>query len=114
MSAVSVDVGALDRHGPSGAVWSLPRGGDLDANAVVLGAGRSVGAHINNEVDVVIVGVAGHGVVDVDGDGLHLSAGRLVHVPKGTTRTILASGAEPLVYVTVHRARAGLGIQTPV
>src|SRR5437763_1458412 len=96
---------------PSGAVWSLPRGGDLDANAVVLAAGDAVGAHVNEEVDVVIVGVAGRGVVDVDGEESRLAAGCLVHVPKGTSRTIVADGDEPLVYVTVHRARAGLGIR---
>src|SRR4051812_28698825 len=99
MAAVSVDVGALDRHGPSGAVWSLPHGGDLDANAVVLAADGVIGVHVNTEVDVVIVGVAGDGVVDIDGEEHHLGAGCLVHVPKGAARTIAAAPAEPLVYV---------------
>jgi len=36
----------------------------------------------------------------------------LIHVPKGTTRTITASADEPLVYVTIHRARAGLTVGT--
>src|SRR4051812_23344412 len=110
MAAVAVDVGALDRQGPSGVVWSLPHGGDLDINAVVLAAGGSVGAHGNDEVDVVMLGVAGEGVVAVEGEAHRLAAGFMVHVAKGTTRTIVASASEPLVYVTVHRARGGLGI----
>jgi len=52
--AVSVAVSALDRSGPSGALWSLPR---------------------------------------------------------GTSRVIAAGDGEALLYVTVHRARAGLGIR---
>jgi hypothetical protein len=32
-AAVSLDVSSLDPAGPSGAVWSLPHGGDLDVNA---------------------------------------------------------------------------------
>jgi quercetin dioxygenase-like cupin family protein len=105
----AVDITALDRTGPSGAIWSLPHGGDLDANVVVLVAGASVDSHVNDEVDVLVVTVAGSGTVSVDGDVVELSPSIVVHVPKGATRQIRA-GDETLVYLTVHRARSGLSI----
>lgn len=107
--AVAIDLSAVDRTGPSGAVWSLPHGGDLDANVVVLAAGTSIGAHVNESVDVVFVIVEGGGVLDVDAERHEVSAGMLVHVPKGTRRALTA-GAEALLYITVHRARDALGI----
>ena len=105
-----VDAGALERHGPSGAVWSLPRGGDLDANVVVLQPGHAVDEHVNDEVDVLIVVVAGEGRVVVDGTSRDVAAGVVAHVPRGAARAMDATGVEPFVYVTVHRARSGLGI----
>ena len=108
--AAAVDVTALDRRGPSGVVWPLPHGGDLDTNAVVIVPGGSVGAHVNQEVDVVLVVVAGRGAVEVDGEDVPLAAGRLVHVPKGASRAVRAAADDHLVYVTVHRARGGLAI----
>ena len=108
--AVAVDVAAIERGGTSGAVWSLPHGGDLDANAVVLQPGDAVGAHVNDEVDVVVIGVSGHGAVEIDGNDHRLAAGWLVFVPKGATRSIAAARDEGVVYVTVHRARSGLRI----
>jgi quercetin dioxygenase-like cupin family protein len=109
-SVASVDLGALDLGGPSGAVWSLPHGGDLDANVVVLQPGDSVAAHVNAEVDVLVVGLAGAGTVTVDDAPHALGPGVLVHVPKHAGRSIAAGGDVPLAYVTVHRARAGLAI----
>ena len=108
--AVAVDVAALDRRGPSGVVWSLPHGGDLDANAVVIAPGGSVGAHVNHEVDVMLVVVAGRGSVEVDGRDLPLAPGRLVHVPKGATRAVRAAADDDLVYVSVHRSRGRLAL----
>ena len=64
---ISIDTADLDIRGTSGALWSLPHDGDLDANVVLLQPGRSVGAHVNGEVDVLIVGITGTGEVLVDG-----------------------------------------------
>lgn len=55
---VSIDTADVDPRGASGGPWSLPRSGDLDANAVLLQRGASVGAHVNREVDVLIIGGA--------------------------------------------------------
>src|SRR5581483_9627165 len=105
-----VDLAGLDHGGASGAVWSLPHDGDLDANVVVLAPGDHVDEHVNHEVDVLVVGIAGEGTVTVDGEVLRLDASSIVHVPKGTSRSITGSAPEPLVYLTVHRARSPLGI----
>ena len=110
-AGVSVDTTTLDLSGASGAVWSLPHGGDLDANVVVLHPGHTVDAHVNHDVDVLIIGLRGRGTVTVDHATFSVADGVVLQVTKGRTRAISATGDGPLVYVTVHRARAGLGIQ---
>jgi quercetin dioxygenase-like cupin family protein len=110
-TASSIDAVTLGLDGASGAIWSLGRGGDLDANVVVLHVGDSVDAHVNNEVDVLLVGVTGAGTVIVDGASHPVRAGVLVHIPKHATRAIAAVGNAPFVYVTVHHARPGLGVR---
>src|SRR3954464_6531176 len=106
---VVVDLALVDRSGGAGALWSLPHGGDLDANLVRLASGQAIGAHVNSEVDVLVVGVAGLGTVDVDGAVHDLRPSRVVLVPKETRRSITAGDGE-LLYLTVHRTRGGLQI----
>lgn len=110
MKPERVDLAAIDCTGPSGAVWSLPHEGDLDANVVALQPGDAVAEHVNDDVDVLVVGVAGRGVVTVDGVGLTLDSRAIVHVPKGTARAIVPAGPDRLVYLTIHRARTPLRI----
>ncbi len=90
--------------GPGGVVWTLEGSEDLNANLVRFGPGRGVGEHANDEVDVLVIGVSGSGVVVVDGDEHALEAGRLVFVPKGSRRSI-RSASEGFAYLTVHRRR---------
>ena len=105
----TVDLDGVDLSGADGVVWSLPHRGDLDANLVKLGPGGRVADHRNDDVDVIVVVVGGEGAVTVDGDVRTLRPHHLVRIPKGTRRTVEA-GPDGLVYVTVHRARAGLRI----
>ncbi len=105
--ATQVDLRALleGRSGP-GAVWSA-MSEDLNVNLVVFGDGAGVQAHVNAEVDVLLVGIEGRGRVIVD-DVVHvLSTGQAVLVPKGTRRQILAEG-ERFAYLTCHRRRPRL------
>ena len=111
MEPVIVALDRVDRSGGAGAVWSLPHGGDLDANLVRLGPGEGIGAHVNSEVDVLVVGVGGSGTVDIDGATHELRPSVVVLVPKATSRSITAVGGE-LLYLSVHRARGGLQIGT--
>jgi hypothetical protein len=66
-----------------GVIWSLDTSSELNANLVRFGAGQGVGEHVNYEVEVIILGVSGSGIVAVDGEEHALSAGILVFLPKG-------------------------------
>lgn|GEM_PF-5817279 len=106
-----IDLLTIDREGADGAVWSLPRGGDLNANLIHLGRGGTVGAHVNDEVDVLLVGIEGAGWVTIDSTRHELRAGTMIAVPKGTERGIEAGTTTDVSYLTVHRARADLHIR---
>jgi len=95
--------------GGEGVVWALGAGEDLNANLVRFGAGRGVGEHANEEIDVVFVGVSGSGCVEVDGEKHALDAGKLVFVPRGSWRSTRA-GPEGFAYLTVHRRRGPIRI----
>lgn len=85
-------------------VWTLEGEGDLNANLVHFGPGRGVGEHVNDEVDVVFVGVSGSGTVVVEGEEFALGPGQLVFVPKGCLRATRSAAGE-FAYLTVHRRR---------
>jgi quercetin dioxygenase-like cupin family protein len=92
-----------------GVIWALESSGDLNANLVRFDAGGGVGEHVNEEVDVLLVGVAGSGYARVDGEEYVLSAGTLVFVPRGARRSTVAS-SDGFAYLTVHRRRGPLRI----
>ncbi len=103
-----VDLNA-EATGSGGAVWSLPHGGDLDANLVRLDPGGGVGEHVNNELDVLIVALSGSGKVVIDGNVSSLGPNHLALIPQGTSRSIVA-GDSGITYVSVHRRRGPLAI----
>ncbi|MGI8909534.1 MAG: cupin domain-containing protein [Rubrobacteraceae bacterium] len=100
---------AASAAGREGVVWSLEAGSDLNANLVRFEAGRGVGEHINDEVDVVFVGVSGSGFVEVESQRHALGAGTLVCIPKGLRRST-RSLSEDFAYLTVHGRRGPLRI----
>ena len=95
--------------GREGAVWTLEGSGDLNANLVRFETGGGVGEHLNDEVDVVIVGISGSGSVRVDGGEHPLSNGVMVFVPRGVRRYTRAVSDE-FAYLSVHRRRGPLRI----
>jgi quercetin dioxygenase-like cupin family protein len=95
--------------GLEGVVWALEGSGDLNANLVRFEAGGGVGEHVNDEVDVLIVGVSGSGSVSVDGEGHFVSNGIMVFVPKGVRRSTRAT-SEDFAYLSIHRRRGPLRI----
>lgn len=97
--------------GRTGVIWTLRDGSDLNANLVRFEAGGGVGEHINDEVDVIFVGVSGTGSLRTNGEEHHLSAGTLVLVRKGARRSTLAL-SEGFSYLTVHLRRGPLQIET--
>lgn len=80
---------------------------DLDMTLLSWTKGRRIEPHINNEVDVVWVGVEGEGVVTVDGEAHPLAPGVALLIPKGCERSI-ESASERLTYLSLHRRRQGL------
>jgi quercetin dioxygenase-like cupin family protein len=93
--------------GRAGVIWTLEGSGDLNANLVRFEAGGGVGDHVNDEVDVIFLGVAGSGFVRVSGEEHPLSAGTLVFAPRSTQRSTSAL-SDGFAYLTVHRRRGPL------
>ncbi len=93
----------------AGAIWTLDASSDLNANLVRFGTGQGVGEHVNDEVEVIVVGVSGSGIVTVDREEHTLSAGMLVFIPKGAARATVST-SEDFAYLTVHRRRRPLHI----
>jgi quercetin dioxygenase-like cupin family protein len=96
--------------GSGGAIWNLPHGGDLDANLVRLDPGQAIGAHINDDVDVLLVVHSGTGDLEIDGQTGQLGADHLALIPKGSRRSIVA-GPSGIAYLSIHRRRSPLGIE---
>ena len=91
-----------------GVVWSVsPQG--FHANLVVLRAGGRIGRHRNDEVDVLLVVLAGSGRLEVDAVPTDLGAGTAVVIPRGTERSV-AAAADGLRYLTVHGPRRPMSI----
>ncbi|TCO42397.1 hypothetical protein EV646_11318 [Kribbella antiqua] len=96
---------------PSGARWTLAEPGrQLDANLIHLPAGQRVDTHTERDLDVVLVVVAGGGIVGTPDGEQVLAGGNIVWLPRGSTRNITA-GINGLSYLTIHRRRAGLQIR---
>jgi quercetin dioxygenase-like cupin family protein len=111
-TALPADLEALAASavGREGVIWNLEAGKDLNANLVRFGAGWGVEEHVNDEVDVVFVGVLGVGFVGVDGRGTpSLEAGKLVFVPNGARRSTRGA-SEDFAYLTVHERRGPLQV----
>ncbi len=104
--------GVVDLAAPAGAAtapgtaWTHVSE-DLNANSLVFPAVEGVDPHVNSEVDVLLVGIAGAGIVEVDGGPNELRPDGALVVPKGTRRGTRAL-SDHFAYLTCHRRRAGL------
>ena len=106
-SAASIDLVERAHVAPGrGPIWTQQTE-DLNVNLLRFRRGEGVDEHVNNEVDVLLVGVDGTGDIVINGNGCTLAAGQLVIIPKGAVRSIRAT-AEFFSYLTCHRRRAGL------
>lgn len=105
-----VDLLAAGASG-DGVAWSAAPEG-LNANLVVLAPGAGIGEHRNDEVDVLVVVLAGAATVTVDGEPHDMAAGTAGVVPRGTARSI-GAGAEGARYLSIHRARGALRVGAP-
>lgn len=106
MDLEEVAAGAAEAEGT---VWTLEGSEDLNVNLLRFASGGGVGGHVNEEVDVIMVGVAGLGIVTVGEEEHRLSAGKLVFVPRGEWRSVRSVSGE-LAYLSVHRRRGPIRI----
>jgi quercetin dioxygenase-like cupin family protein len=96
-------------EGQTGVVWSLQKSGDLNVNLVQFDEGEGVGEHVNDEVDVLFVGVSGSGEVRINGRLHCLCGGTLLFIPKGARRSTRGISTD-FAYLTVHQRRSPLKI----
>ena len=80
---------------------------ELNVTALSWAKGKGVSAHVNTELDVCIVVIAGEGEAIIDGEKFDLRPGFALVIPKGSTRA-LSSHSERLTYYSIHRRRPGL------
>lgn len=102
-----VDLNALATSCPPvGPGWTH-QSDDLNVNLLIFARGDGIPAHVNAEVDVLVVGIQGCGSVEIDGQRYACGEGQAIVIPKGSRRAILAESA-CFAYLTCHRRRAGL------
>ncbi len=80
---------------------------DLNVNLLVIDAPGGVPEHVNDEVDVLFVGIAGAGTIVIEDTARTLAAGTALVVPKGVRRSVQVTEGR-MAYLTCHRRRAGL------
>lgn len=105
-----VDLVAVAASGDGVAWSSAPEG--LNVNLVVLAPVSDIGEHRNDEVDVLVIVLAGSAIVTVDGAPHALPAGAAGVIPCGSARAICAGG-EGVRYLSIHRSRGALRVGTP-
>lgn len=94
----------------TGVLWGLSEPGrQLDANLVRLAPGRRIEMHTEPNLDVLVIVVAGTGVLGAGDRSMPLAAGLVAWLPRESGRGLTA-GQHGLSYVTVHRRRPGLSI----
>ncbi|MFE5191537.1 cupin domain-containing protein [Streptomyces sp. NPDC056628] len=101
-----------DAPASAGVLWRLAEPGrQLDADVVHLPPGRRVGTHVEPDLDVLLLVVAGEGTVTGLGGDQPLATGGLLWLPRGSRRA-LAAGERGLSYLTVHRRRPGMTVRS--
>ena len=88
---------------------------DLNANLLILDDGQDVDRHVNGEVDVLLVGVVGHGLVEMNREIHKVGAGDAMLIPKGAERAVRSAEGR-FAYLTCHRRREGIwptGVRRP-
>ncbi len=90
----------------NGPIWGIETE-DLDATMINWQAGRSVAAHVNSEVDVVVTVLEGTGILRIDSEIFEVSGGDVFVIAKGKEREITA-GDTGLRYLNVHKRRRRL------
>jgi len=92
----------------SGPLWGMASA-DLNATLLAWAAGHEIAEHVNAELDVLLVVVAGTVTVTIDDAPHELLAPAALLIARGARRAIRA-GADGARYLSVHRRRGPLQI----
>jgi quercetin dioxygenase-like cupin family protein len=89
-----------------GVIWSHTSD-QFNLNLLRFRRADGVPIHRNGEVDVLIIVLAGEGVISLEGEQQPVAAGSIVLIPRGAERSITAA-SEQFAYLSCHQRRAGL------
>ncbi len=89
-----------------GPLWGM-QSDELNATLLAWPAGGGVAEHVNDELEVIVLVLAGSATVSLDGVEHVVSAGGLLLVPRGCTRAV-AAGPDGVRYLSIHRRRGPL------
>ena len=92
-----------------GPIWGAAST-DLNATLLEWAPGAGPAEHVNDQLDVLYVVLAGSVTLTVDGDPRELDAGEATIVDKGARRALTA-GADGARYLTAHVRRSGLQLK---
>lgn len=91
-----------------GPLWGMASD-DLNATLLAWGPAHEVARHVNADLDVLIVALAGSATVTIDAQPHVLTASSAILIRRGTSRAIRA-GAGGVRYLSIHRRRGRLQI----
>ena len=80
---------------------------DLNVNLLAFTGTGGVEEHVNSEVDVLVVAMAGEGLLTIDDVETRLTVGLATVIPKGARRSIQSNG-DRFAYLTCHGIRQGM------
>ncbi|MDQ3849512.1 MAG: cupin domain-containing protein [Actinomycetota bacterium] len=100
-----IDLGAGTGIGP---LWGMASD-DLNATLLAWPAAHQVAEHVNAELDVFVVVLAGSATLTIDARSHALTSGRAILIPRGARRAIRA-GSGGVRYLSIHRRRGLLQI----
>ena len=90
-------------------MWGV-ESADLNATLLEWPAGGGPAEHVNEQLDVLYVVIAGSATLTVEGESRELGAGEATIVDKGARRALVA-GLDGVRYLTAHVRRGGLEIK---
>jgi mannose-6-phosphate isomerase-like protein (cupin superfamily) len=96
-------------RGARGPVWG-GESADLNATLLEWPAGEGPAEHVNDQLDILYVIVAGSATLTVDGESKELGPGGVTIVDKRARRGLVA-GPGGVRYVTAHVRRGGLQLK---
>ncbi len=102
-----IDLAGLSMAATGGGPLWAQESADLDVTLLSWPADQGVPAHVNDEVDVLLIVIAGSASVTIGASTHRVAAGQALLIPKGVERAIVG-GAERVSYLSVHRRRRGL------